>query len=171
MYRTGMQGAAAAAAAAEAAAAPSEATVSKAIGLQATERAESASSVQVGAAEGQRRLSSREEEQVLQLLEQQLLGQHTQQSSSTAAGDDSIVTAAAAADDDADWDVDELVALGLDAGILAWSQRLDFDSYQQHWSSTAVRLGSEALVPESERLQLLLLLQQQQQQQQQQLAV
>lgn len=41
--------------------------------------------------------------------------------------------------------------LGLDAMILTWAQRLDFDSYQQQWSSTAVTLGSEVAVPQSER--------------------
>jgi hypothetical protein len=164
MYRTGMQGAAAPAAAGNADAAE----VSSSSTVQAP---------QAGlckAAEG-RRLSSSEEEQVLQQLEQQLLGQHVAAAASTttctAAGSSSSsgglkgataasTSAAAAADDDAGWDVEELVALGLDAGILAWSQRLDFDSYQQHWASTAVTLGSEALVPESERLQLLQLQQQ-----------
>lgn len=41
--------------------------------------------------------------------------------------------------------------LGLDAGVLAWAQKLDFDSYQQQWSSTAVTLPSEAAVPQTEQ--------------------
>jgi hypothetical protein len=159
MYRTGMQGAAVPAVAAAA-------EVSSSSTMQAPEAARGK------AAEG-RRLSSSEEEQVLQQLEHQLLGQHVAAASTSAAAGSSSSSsggargvgaasrsAAAAADDDAGWDVDELVAMGLDAGILAWSQRLDFDSYQQHWASTAVTLGSEALVPESERLQLLQLQQQ-----------
>lgn len=48
------------------------------------------------------------------------------------------------------WDPDELLLLGLDAGILAWAQKLDFDSYQQQWTSTAVTMGSEVAVPQSE---------------------
>jgi hypothetical protein len=162
MYRTGMQGAAAPAAVSAAA---SDASGSSSI-------AQAPHAGLDKAAEG-RRLSSSEEEQVLQQLEQQLLGQHAAvASTSNGAGCSSSSScsgrgvaaasrgATVAGDDDADWDVDELVALGLDAGILAWSQRLDFDSYQQHWASMAVTLASEALVPESERLQLLQLQQQ-----------
>lgn len=81
------------------------------------------------------------DEQVLQLLEQQLM-----QGGDGATGHSDASAEATAAV----WDVDELVGLGLDAGILAWSQKLDFDSYQQHWNSTAVTLGSEAAVPVSE---------------------
>jgi hypothetical protein len=63
--------------------------------------------------------------------------------------------AGAAAGGDVGWeDGEDLLLLGLDAGILAWAQKLDFDSYQQQWSSTAVTLGSEVAVPQSERLLL-----------------
>lgn len=88
------------------------------------------------------------EEQLLQQLEQQLLSQAASSSCAgpgTGAGTDS----GTACQDDG-WDLEELLMLGLDAGVLAWAQKLDFDSYQQQWSSTAVTLPSEAAVPQSE---------------------
>lgn len=101
------------------------------------------------------------EQALLQLLEQQLLRTHadsstTSSSSSTAlqasiqqhAGQGSC---SARSSQDGGWALDELLLLGLDAGILAWAQQLDFDSYQQQWSSMAVTLGSEAAGPQSER--------------------
>ncbi|KAF6254812.1 hypothetical protein COO60DRAFT_1703123 [Scenedesmus sp. NREL 46B-D3] len=176
MYRTGMQGAAAAAAVAASVCTASGTTGPHALKSAAAAAAAAAAAgldgvrnVKGKASDGHR-LSSGEEEQVLQLLEQRLLGQQAAHSTATAGASSSCTTGirsgsidattAAADDDDADWDVEELVALGLDAGILAWSQRLDFDSYQQHWASSAVTLGSEAVVPESERLQLAQLQQQ-----------
>lgn len=92
--------------------------------------------------------SCSEEERILQLLEQQMLNEATDNTimNSSMMGDSSSGDAAHDG-----WDVEELVALGLDAGILAWSQKLDFDSYQQHWNSTAVTLGSSVCVPVSEK--------------------
>ena len=102
------------------------------------------------------------EEQLLQLLERKLLEDDNASGVGRAANNTAAAAAGGGADaaTDADWDMDELVALGLDAGILAWTQKLDFDSYQQHWNKTAVTLGSEAAVPVGE-LQLLQQLQQQ----------
>jgi hypothetical protein len=97
------------------------------------------------------------EEQLLRQLEQQLalsldaaaLGST---SSSSSGG---MMQQAAGAGGDVGWeDGEDLLLLGLDAEILAWAQKLDFDSYQQQWSSTAVTLGSEVAVPQSERLLL-----------------
>jgi hypothetical protein len=98
------------------------------------------------------------EQAILQQLEQQLLCRQTDtsSSSSTARQTDSIQRAgqgswSARGSSDGGWSPDELLLLGLDAGILAWAQQLDLDRYQQQWSSMAVTLGSEAAVPQSER--------------------
>lgn len=91
------------------------------------------------------------EERLLQQLEQQLLAS----GADTAAGSSGVQTGGTSSTGDAaldtGWDLDELLTMGLDAGILAWASRLDFDTYQQEWSSTAVTMGSEAAVPFSER--------------------
>lgn len=93
------------------------------------------------------------EEKLLQQLEQELLASLAD--ATAAAGSSSGMHAggtssAGGAALDTGWDHDELLSMGLDAGILAWASRLDFDTYQQEWSSTAVTMGSEAAVPLSE---------------------
>jgi hypothetical protein len=102
------------------------------------------------------------EEQLLRELEQQLLQSSWQgRDERSAAADDCDIGAAedaaepeASGDDVNGWEVEDLVALGLDANILAWTQKLDFDSYQQQWNSLAVTLGSEACLPDSEQVLL-----------------
>ena len=41
-----------------------------------------------------------------------------------------------------------------DASMLQWCQFLDFDAYADEWAQVATSLGSEALVPVLEQLQL-----------------
>lgn len=100
------------------------------------------------------------EQALLQRLEQQLLRTHADSSNSNSSS--TVLQASiqqragqgswsARSSQDGGWALDELLLLGLDAGIVAWAQQLDFDSYQQQWSSMAVTLGSEAAVPQSER--------------------
>lgn len=97
------------------------------------------------------------EEQLLRQLEQQLALSLDASAFGSAGGSSSgcALQQAAGAGGEVRWeDGEDLLLLGLDAGILAWAQKLDFDSYQQQWSSTAVTLGSEVAVPHSERLLL-----------------
>jgi hypothetical protein len=96
------------------------------------------------------------EEQLLRQLEQQLLASKADAAGSSSSGGSSGMQSGATSSGrgaamDTGWDLDELLTLGLDAGILAWASKLDFDAYQQDWSSTAVTMGSEATVPFSER--------------------
>jgi hypothetical protein len=94
--------------------------------------------------------SASREELLLQQLERQLLRRQQQPAS-----DASSSNSTAAQEGDAS-DLEQLLSLGLDASILAWAHRLDFDAwYQAHWSATAVTLGSEAAVPVPLREQLL----------------
>lgn len=104
-----------------------------------------------------------QEEQLLCQLEQQLLvAQGADSACSTSSSSTVLPTAlqpgssagrtgSTRVGSDESWDLDELILLGLDAGVLTWAQQLDYDSYQQQWSSTAVTLGSEVVVPQSER--------------------
>lgn len=164
MYRTGMQNAAAGTDTAP----TSSSTVDVDSDIVAPQASSNAQQSQAGAAAATSRISrvSKSDEQLLQLLEKQLLDNSDTIGNGVAKAANGTAAAghgAGNAASDADWDIDELVSLGLDAGILAWTQKLDFDTYQQHWNNTAVTLGSEAAVPVSE-MQLLQLLQQQQQQ-------
>lgn len=96
------------------------------------------------------------EEQLLRQLERQLLLTPAKQHQSSMprqlepAGGTWAPAADSGDDDDDGSAFDELLVLGLDAGVLAWAQKLDFDTYQQQWASTAVSLASEATVPQTE---------------------